>query len=58
MAQNSTDTTAFAYYRYDPSMAAAVIFTLLFMGTTFYHIFKLVKTRTWFFVPFAIGGVC
>ncbi|CBF86676.1 hypothetical protein AN2355.2 [Aspergillus nidulans FGSC A4] len=38
-------------------MAAAVLFTLLFIGTTGYHIFQMFKSRTWFFVPFVIGGI-
>ncbi|KAG2019406.1 hypothetical protein GB937_004948 [Aspergillus fischeri] len=47
----------FAFYRYDPSMSAAVLFTLLFIGTTGYHTLQMFKTRTWFFVPFVIGGI-
>jgi hypothetical protein len=54
----SDERANFAFYRYNPSMAGAVLFTLLFMGTTFYHIFQLFKTRTWFFIPFVIGGLC
>ncbi|PKX92277.1 RTA1 domain-containing protein [Aspergillus novofumigatus IBT 16806] len=46
----------FAFYRYDPSMGGAVIFVLLFIGTTAYHIFRIFKTHTWFFFPFVIGA--
>ncbi|OJJ88982.1 RTA1 domain-containing protein [Aspergillus glaucus CBS 516.65] len=53
----SDEEAIFAFYRYDPSMGGAVLFTLLFMGTTFYHIFQLFKARTWFFIPFVIGGL-
>ncbi|KAJ6098470.1 hypothetical protein N7467_000005 [Penicillium canescens] len=56
-AIRSDEETIFAFYRYDPSMGGAVLFTLLFMGTTFYHIFQLFKARTWFFIPFVIGGL-
>ncbi|KAI3286473.1 hypothetical protein DTO002I6_8144 [Penicillium roqueforti] len=52
----SEDEVNFAFYRYDPSMGGAVLFIVLFMGTTFYHTFQLFKTRTWYFVPFIIGG--
>ncbi|KAL4768683.1 RTA1 like protein-domain-containing protein [Aspergillus nidulans var. acristatus] len=45
----------FAFYRYDPSMGAAVLFVLLFIGTTGYHIIQMFKSRTWFFIPFVIG---
>jgi hypothetical protein len=48
----------FAFYRYDPSMGAAVLFVLLFIGTTGYHIIQMFKSRTWFFIPFVIGGIC
>lgn len=48
----------FAFYRYDPSMGAAVIFILLFIGRTGYHIVQMYSTSTWFFIPFVIGGIC
>ena len=48
----------FEYYRYDPSMAAAVIFIVLFVLTTGMHTFQLVKKRTWYFIPFVLGGFC
>ncbi|OQE36707.1 hypothetical protein PENCOP_c011G07239 [Penicillium coprophilum] len=57
LSNRSDEESAFAFYRYDPSMGGAVLFIILFMGTTFYHIFQLFKTRTWFFIPFAIGGL-
>ncbi|KAE8152393.1 RTA1-domain-containing protein [Aspergillus avenaceus] len=47
----------FAFYRYNPSMAGAVTFTILFTLTTTWHIAQLFRTRTWFFIPFTIGGV-
>ncbi|KAJ6110932.1 hypothetical protein N7486_003167 [Penicillium sp. IBT 16267x] len=50
------DEVIFAFYRYDPSMGGAVLFILLFIGTTFYHMFQLFRTRAWYFVPFVIGG--
>lgn len=54
----SQDDVAFAFYRYDPSMGGAILFTLLFIGTTFYHMFQLFRTRAWYFVPFVVGGIC
>ncbi|KPM35699.1 hypothetical protein AK830_g10888 [Neonectria ditissima] len=41
---------------YVPSLAAAVIFCLLFGVATIAHVWKICKTRTWFCIPFAIGG--
>jgi hypothetical protein len=59
MAENEDDGFAnFKYYHYDPSMVAAIIFIILFALTTFLHLFQMLKTRTWFFIPFVIGGFC
>ncbi|KAL5050875.1 hypothetical protein BDW71DRAFT_171804 [Aspergillus fruticulosus] len=56
VAKDSAD-VGFAFYRYDPSMGAAVLFIFLFISTTGYHIIQMVRSRTWFFVPFIIGGI-
>jgi hypothetical protein len=48
----------FEFYHYQPSLPAAVIFIVLFATTTIYHVFKLIKARTWYFIPFVIGGIC
>ncbi|KAJ6112075.1 hypothetical protein N7523_008136 [Penicillium sp. IBT 18751x] len=53
----SDEDATFAFYRYDPSMGGAVLFTILFTGTTFCHIYQLFKNRTWFYIPFVIGGL-
>ncbi|KAL9630853.1 MAG: hypothetical protein Q9164_006205, partial [Protoblastenia rupestris] len=47
----------FKLYHYDPSMAAAVLFTILFLLTTMLHMYQLLLTRTWYMVPFLIGGI-
>lgn len=52
------DTIKFVLYHYDPSFAAAVIFIALFFITTFLHVFQLAFKRTWYFIPFVIGGFC
>ncbi|GIC93665.1 RTA1 domain-containing protein [Aspergillus udagawae] len=54
---SDSNEVVFAFYRYDPSMGAAVLFTLLFIGTTGYHVFQMFKSHTWFFIPFVIGGI-
>ncbi|RAK95692.1 RTA1-domain-containing protein [Aspergillus ibericus CBS 121593] len=56
-SNNGTDATMFAFYRYNPSMAGAVIFTGLFALTTIWHLWQLFRTRTWFFIPFTVGGI-
>lgn len=45
-------------FEYNPSLAAAVIFAVLFGFATFTHAYQLVRTRTWFMLAFLIGGVC
>ncbi|KAL4925654.1 RTA1 domain-containing protein [Aspergillus undulatus] len=45
-----------AYYRYYPSEAAAILFTVLFAINTFIHVYQLFRHRAWFFIPFVIGG--
>ncbi|CRG86144.1 Protein RTM1 [Talaromyces islandicus] len=49
-------TAVWAFYRYYPSEVAAIIFTVLFALATFTHLFQLFRHRTWFFIPFVIGG--
>ena len=47
----------FRLYRYDPSMAGAVIFVLAFIAITALHFYQMIRTKTYFFVPFVIGGI-
>ncbi|PSN61798.1 RTA1 like protein [Corynespora cassiicola Philippines] len=44
-------------WNYLPSLAAAVIFILLFLVMTALIFWRMIKTKTWFCVPFAIGGI-
>ncbi|OBW64295.1 MAG: putative 5-proFAR isomerase His6 [Aureobasidium pullulans] len=48
---------AFSYYEYLPSKAAAIIACLIFIVITILHTWQLFRTRTWFFIPFVIGGL-
>jgi len=52
------ETLDFKLYRYDPSMAAAVIFIILFLLATAVHFYQMLRTRTWIFIPFVLGGAC
>ncbi|KAH6989376.1 RTA1 like protein-domain-containing protein [Ilyonectria sp. MPI-CAGE-AT-0026] len=45
------------YYKYDPSLAAAVIFILGFSVSSLMHVYQIWKTKTWFFIPFLIGSL-
>lgn len=48
----------FKYYHYNPSGAAAGIMFAAFAAATGYHLWKMFRARTWFFIPFVIGGFC
>lgn len=45
------------FYYYTPSTAAAAIFTVLFGLSSIMHFYQLIRTRTWFMIPFLIGGL-
>ncbi|RAL14299.1 RTA1 domain-containing protein [Aspergillus homomorphus CBS 101889] len=51
------DVVYFALYRYTPSIPAAVVFAVVFCVLSIFHIYRLVRHRTFFFVPFVIGLV-
>ncbi|PSN72725.1 RTA1-domain-containing protein [Corynespora cassiicola Philippines] len=57
-SEDFNDTDDFEYYRYEPSLAAAIIFVVLFSVTTLLHMFQSFRKRAWFFIPFLIGGWC
>ncbi|KAI1643205.1 RTA1 like protein [Daldinia loculata] len=46
---------SFVFYRYRPSMAAAVIFILLFAISSLLHAKVLFQKRIWYFIPFVVG---
>ena len=48
----------FQYYHYKPSVAAAAIFTVIFLLLSILHIHQMARTRTWYLIPFVIGGLC
>ncbi|KEY71324.1 hypothetical protein S7711_05915 [Stachybotrys chartarum IBT 7711] len=48
----------FQLYRYDPSLPAAITSTVVFGILTGLHVWRLIKTRSLYFIPFAVGGVC
>lgn len=46
----------FFLWSYVPSMPAAIIFCIIFLGLSMVHTWKLLRNRMWFCLPFAIGG--
>lgn len=45
-------------YDYDPSLPAAVIAVIIFAILSAAHGWRMIKHRTWFCIPFVIGGLC
>lgn len=43
-------------WKYVPSAAAAGIFCAIFGVVTIAFVWRIWKTRTWFCIPFAVGG--
>ncbi|RYO91205.1 hypothetical protein DL764_008311 [Monosporascus ibericus] len=50
--------SGFEFYHYDPSLPAALIFVVIFAVSSAIHGYQLVKHRTWYFIPFFLGGIC
>lgn len=48
----------FQFYYFHPSLAAAAIFVAIFAITTIVHSWQMFRTKTWFLIPFLIGGFC
>lgn len=46
----------FELYHYNPSLPAAIAAAVLFLGSTSVHAFQMSKNRTWYWIPFVIGG--
>ncbi|KAJ4256231.1 hypothetical protein NW762_009310 [Fusarium torreyae] len=42
-------------YKYDPSMAAAVIFIVAFSISGLVHAWQVARLRSWYFIPFIVG---
>ncbi|OLN87281.1 Protein RTA1-like protein 5 [Colletotrichum chlorophyti] len=44
-------------WHYVPNLVPAIIFEVLFVLATLYHGWMIAKTKTWFCIVFAIGGI-
>ncbi|KAL4871463.1 hypothetical protein BDV12DRAFT_194522 [Aspergillus spectabilis] len=51
------DSIDFELFRYTPSQIPAGIFAGLFFLTTVAHLYQMLKTKAWYFIPFVVGGV-
>jgi len=45
-------------WHYVPSIAAAILFAILYLAITGAHLWRMIQSRTWFCIPFVIGGFC
>lgn len=46
------------FYKYTPSLPAAITFITLFLVSTCLHIHQLLKHRAWFLIALVTGGIC
>ncbi|KAF2136473.1 uncharacterized protein K452DRAFT_279964 [Aplosporella prunicola CBS 121167] len=44
-------------YHYSPTVAGAVIFCILFLGSTGLHVYQMARTKTWYMTAFCIGSL-
>ncbi|KAL4904639.1 hypothetical protein BDW74DRAFT_168252 [Aspergillus multicolor] len=51
-----SESVDFRLYRYNPSLGAAVLFTILFLIASAIHTYQALRTRTWFLIAFVLGG--
>jgi len=54
----STSDGSYQLYQYDPSLPAAIVAIVLFAIVTFYHVWLIIRHRSWYFIPFIVGGFC
>ena len=47
----------YQFYRYEPSLAPAIIALVAFSITTALHVYQLSKTRAWYMLPMIVGGI-
>jgi hypothetical protein len=47
----------FKFYHYEPSLAAASVFAVVFGTSTIWHSILIAKHRTCYFVPCVVGGL-
>jgi hypothetical protein len=55
-ADDSSVVPEYILWPYTPSIAGGVIAAVVMFVLLFIHIFRLVKNRTWFCIPFVIGA--
>ncbi|KAF4445454.1 hypothetical protein F53441_10796 [Fusarium austroafricanum] len=46
----------FKLYRYNPSLAAAIVSVAIFAILSVLHVWRLIRVRAYYFTPFVVGG--
>ncbi|KAI9648574.1 hypothetical protein NHQ30_003211 [Ciborinia camelliae] len=54
---STTPGEKYMFYHYNPSSAAAIAAFALFGLSAIFHAYQLISKRTWYFIPFVIGGL-
>ena len=54
----ANDSSTFTSFHYDRSLAAAIIFIVLFSASGAMHGFQMLRQRAWLMVPFLSGCFC
>jgi hypothetical protein len=44
-------------YFYKPSFAAAILFTILYAIPTVFTLYRIINSRTWYFICVMVGGL-
>jgi hypothetical protein len=57
-APSSNSDFDFKLYRYTPSLPAAIVAVVVFFTLTCLHIWRLTRTRAFYFIAFSVGGAC
>ncbi|KAH7349797.1 RTA1 like protein-domain-containing protein [Plectosphaerella cucumerina] len=57
MADHEEEEFDFQYYRYNPSLVAAIITTIVFAALTATHLWRMLRSRAFYFTAFTVGGV-
>lgn len=57
-ARDTADSEGFKFYHFTPSLPAAIIYAVLFLGLAIRHCQLLIRERAWFFIPFLVGCLC
>lgn len=48
----------FKLYRYTPTLVGAIVAVIVFAILTAVHFWRLMRARSFYFIPFLVGGVC